>query len=171
MRLTLTVCRHGLSVAAAVALLTACGSSGNDNSASSSSAASSSASETSANAAGSKFCTQAAAALSSVSPALSGTENDPAALAQALQQAADKVRAIHPPSEISSDWTKLSDGIQQFAQAFASANVNDPASASALQQRSAQIIGSLTAAANHVQTYLSDRCGLTAPSESATPTS
>jgi len=171
MRRTTAVYRAGVSVAAAVVLLTACGGSDKNTSASSSSKASASASETTAGAARSVFCTQAAAALSSVSPALSGKENDPAALAQALQQAADKVRAIHAPSEISSDWTKLSDGIQQFAQAFASANVNDPASASALQQRSAQISGSLTAAATHVQTYLSDKCGLSAPSESATPTS
>ena len=170
MRRTPPVVRTGLSVAAAVVLLSACGGSGDDNSASSSSARSS-ASETSAQAAGSEFCTEAAGALSSVEPAFSGTENDPAQLAPALQQAADKVRAIDAPSEISSDWAALADGIEQFAQAFASVDVNDPASATALQQRTGEIIGSLSTSATKVQTYLAQKCGITTPTDSAAPTS
>jgi hypothetical protein len=172
MRRTLTVCRNGLSVAAAAVLLTACGGSGNDNSASSSSSAtSSSASETSADAASSQFCTQAADALSQVEPAFTGQGGDPASLAPALQQAADKVRAIDPPSDIAADWTALADGIEQFAQAFAEVNVNDPASASALQQRTTEIIGSLSTSATNVQTYLAEKCGLETPTETASPTS
>jgi hypothetical protein len=172
MRRTLTVCRNGLSVAAAAVLLTACSGSGDDDSASSSSSGtSSSASETSADAAGSEFCTEAAAALSEVEPAFTGQGGDPAALAPALQRAADQVRAIEPPSQISSDWTALADGIEQFAQAFAEVNVNDPASASALQQRTTEIIGSLSTSATNVQNYLGEECGLETPSESAAPTS
>ncbi|TFV86460.1 hypothetical protein [Blastococcus sp. CT_GayMR16] len=172
MRRSLTVCRNGLSVAAAVVLLTACGGSGDDdNQSSASSATSSSASETTADAAASEFCTQAADALNDVEPAFSGQGSDPAALAPALQEAADKVRAIDPPSEISSDWTALADGIEQFAQAFAEVNVNDPASASALQQRTTEIIGSLSTSATNVQTYLATECGLETPSGSAAPTS
>jgi hypothetical protein len=172
MRRTLTVCRNGLAVAAAAVLLTACGGSDSGGaSASSSSAASSSASETSADAAASEFCSQAAKALSDLQPALSG-QGDPASLAPALQQAADQVRAIQAPSAIAADWTALADGIEQIAQAFATANVSDPASQAALQQRTTEIIGQLSAPATNVQTYLAQKCGLATPStESASPTS
>ena len=171
MRRTLLACRTGLSVAAVVVLLSACGGSGNDTSASSSSSARSSASQTSAETAGSEFCTQAAAALSSVEPAFTASGTDPTTLAPALQQAADQVRSIDPPSEISSDWAALADGIEQFAQAFASVDVNDPASAAALQQRTSQILGSLSASATNVQTYLSEQCGLQTPTGTAAPAS
>jgi hypothetical protein len=174
MRRNLTVCRAGLSVAAAVVLLTACGGSdngGSSASASASSGTSSSASQTSAGAADSEFCTQAAGPLSAVQPALSG-QGDPPSLAPALQQAADKIRAIKPPSEIAADWTAVADGIEQIAQAFAGANVTDPASASALQQRTTGIIGQLSAPATNVQNYLAEKCGLGIPSTgSASPTS
>jgi hypothetical protein len=102
---------------------------------------------------------------------LSG-QGDPASLAPALQQAADKIRAIKPPSEIAADWTAVADGIEQIAQAFAGANVTDPASASALQQRTTGIIGQLSAPATNVQNYLAEKCGLGMPSTgSASPTS
>src|SRR3954471_9450262 len=103
MRRNSLVSRAGLSLIAAVVLLTGCSGSGKDDSASSSSKASSSASRTSAQAAGSEFCTKAAEALSEVEPAFTGQGSDPSGLAPALQQAADKVRSIHPPSEISDD--------------------------------------------------------------------
>jgi hypothetical protein len=169
MRRTAPAYRVGISVAAAVVLLAGCGGSGNDTSASSSSRTSTS--KTSAPAAGSEFCTQAAAALSEIEPAFTGQSSDPTALAPALQKAADEVRAIHPPSQIAYDWAALADGIQQFAQAFASVNLNDPASATQLQQRTNELIGSLSTSATHVETYLSSKCGLVAPTQSAAPTS
>jgi hypothetical protein len=172
MRRTLTVCRHGLSVAAAVVLLSACGGSGDDASAASSSSAPSSAAETSAEATGSEFCTQAGAALSKVAPALTAAPGtDPTTLAPALQEAADDVRAIDPPSEIAADWSAIADGIEQFAQAYAQVNVNDPASATALQQRAGEIIGTLSTSATNVQTYLAQQCNLQAPTATAAPTS
>jgi hypothetical protein len=93
-------------------------------------------------------------------------------LAPALQQAADDVRAIEAPSEISSDWTALADGIEQFAQAFAEVDVNDPASASAFQQRTTEIVGSLSSSATNVQTYLAEECGIDpTATDSAAPSS
>jgi hypothetical protein len=168
MRRTLTVCRSGLSVAAAVLLLTACGGSDDDTSASSESSSSASAS---GSAAGSEFCTEAARALGELEPAFTGQGGDPAALAPALQDAADKVRAIDPPSQIASDWTALADGIEEFAQAFGKVDVNDPASASALQQRTSEIIGQLSMSATNVETYLAEECGLETPTGSSAPTS
>src|SRR4051812_37564420 len=158
MRRTLAACRSGAAVAAAVVLLTACGGS-DDDSAASSSSSDTSASETSASGADSAFCSEAGAALNQVEPAFSGGD-DPDALATALQQAADQVRTIDPPSEIEKDWNALADGIEQYAQAFADVNPTDPASATELQQRTSEIIGNLTTSATNVQNYLSDTCGI-----------
>lgn len=171
MRRTLTVCRSGLAVAAAVVLLTGCGGSDNKSASSSTSASHSTAASSSASGSDSEFCTQAAAALQDVEPAFTGSGDDPSALATALQTAADKVRTIQPPAAIAKDWSALADGIEQFAQAFAGANPNDPAAAASLEKRSSEIIGSLTAAATKVQTYLATKCGIAVPTDSAAPTS
>ena len=172
MRRTLSVCRSGVSVAAALVLLTACGGSDDENASSESSASSSSAAETPAAESDSEFCSQAAAAFEQVEPALAGGENDPAALAGALQEAADNVRDVEAPSEISSDWAALGDGIEQLGQAFADVDVNDPAAQAELQQRTTEVIGSLTTSATNVQTYLSEECGLDVDStEPAAPSS
>jgi hypothetical protein len=172
MHRTRTACRSGLSAVAAVVLLTACGGSDGEESASSESSASSSSAAETTGPADPEFCTQAAAALEQVEPAFTGQGNDPAALATALQDAADEVRAIDAPSEIQSDWTALADGIEQFAQAFAGVDLNDPAAVTQLQQRSTEIIGSLSTSATNVQSYLATECGLEVdPSQPAAPTS
>jgi hypothetical protein len=172
MRRTRSVCRGGLSLAAAVVLLTACGGSDDESASSQSSASSSSAAESTAERTDSEFCSQAAAAFEQVEPALTGGGNDPAALATALQAAADDVRGIEAPGEIRSDWAALGDGIEQLAQAFADVDVNDPAAQSQLQQRTTEVIGSLTTSATNVQTYLGQECGLEVdPTEPAAPTS
>jgi hypothetical protein len=173
MRRTLPVLRSGISVAAAVVLLTACSGSDSDDSASSeSSASSSSAAETTAEQTDSEFCTQAADAFEQVEPALTGGGNDPAALASALQDAADNVRGIEAPGEIQSDWAALGDGIEQLAQAFAGVDVNDPNAQAELEQRTTEVIGQLTTSATNVQTYLASECGLDVDStEPAAPSS
>jgi hypothetical protein len=172
MRRTLSVCRGGLSLAAAVVLLTACGGSDDESASSESGASSSSAAATTAEQTDSEFCSQAASAFEQVEPALTGGGNDPAALATALQQAADNVRGIEAPGEIQSDWTALGDGIEQLAQAFADVDVNDPAAQAQLEQRTTEVIGSLTTSATNVQTYLGQECGLDVDStEPASPTS
>src|SRR5829696_4670818 len=99
---TLIVCRGGLSAAVAVVLLTACGGSDDESASSESSASSSSAAETT-EPADSEFCTEATEAYEQIQPAISGSA-DPTAVAPALQQAADDVRAIEAPPEIASDW-------------------------------------------------------------------
>jgi hypothetical protein len=171
MRRTLTVGRSGLALAAAVVLLTACGGSDEDDSAApTSSSTSSSAAETSAEPADSEFCTQASAALEEVTPAFGTGQEDPAALATALQAAAERVRTIEPPAAIESDWTALADGIEQFAQLFATANPADPASQAEVQQRTGEILGTLSTAATNVQTYLSTECGIVVPTDTAAPT-
>jgi hypothetical protein len=156
-------------VAAALVLLTACGGSGKDNSASSTKA-SSSASETTAKAAGSEFCSQAAAVESSVGPAVTSS-SDPASVKQALQTAVAKIRAIHAPSEISADWTALADGVEQLATAFGNVDFKDPSAVASFQATAGNLEKQLSGASANVEKYLSDKCGLKIPTQSAAPTS
>jgi citrate lyase alpha subunit len=169
MRRARSVHRAGLSVAVALVLLTACGGSGKDNSASSTKA-SSSASETTAKAAGSEFCTQAAAVESNVGSAVTDSSN-PASVKQALQDAVAKIRAIHAPSEISADWTALADGVEQLATAFGNVDFKDPNAVASFQATASNLEKQLSGASANVEKYLSDKCGLTVPSQSAAPTS
>jgi len=165
------LCRTGLAVSAAV-LLTACGGGSGKEAAASTSSNAAASSSSSASAAASEFCTQATTTLNGLAPAFSGGGSDPATLAPILAKAATAVKAIQPPAEISADWAKLAGGLDQFAAAYASAGGQDAASASAFQQRNAQLLTQLTGAATHVQAYMSEHCGLTAGATgSSAPTS
>ena len=157
-------------MAAAVVLLSACGGSDEGSSASSSSEAESTASESSGDAAGSKFCTEAAAIQEKVTASFD--EQDPASLGQVLQEGATEIRAIEPPAEIASDWNVLADGLDQIAAAFAEVDLNDPAAQQALGQKIAELEGPLDTASTNVETYLRDECGLELDSgEPAAPSS
>jgi hypothetical protein len=170
MRRTLPLVRHGVTVVAAVVLLTACGGSGKNDSASSSSKAGSSASETSPRAAGSEFCKKAAAVESNVSSAVTD-QSDPATIPKALQDAVAQIRAIDPPSEIAADWSKLADGVEQLAAAFANVNFSDQSAVARFEQTASNLESQLSGASANVEKYLSEKCGLTTPSQSAAPTS
>jgi len=173
MRRTLTVCRTGLPVAAAVVLLAACGG-GSDtkSSAASGSTTAGSSAAPSSTAQPSKFCVDATTTLNGLSPAFSSNAATPSSLAPVLERAATQVRAIQPPAEISTDWAQLADGLDQFATAYASVDVNDPASATAFQQKNSALLAKLTTAVTHVQAYMVKNCGLAArTTASAAPTS
>lgn len=170
MRSALSVHRVGFAVAATLVLLTACGGSDKGTSASSSTTASSKASATTAQAAGSEFCTQAAGVESSVGSAVTDS-SDPAAVKQALQTAVAKIRAIHPPSEIASDWSALADGVEQLSTAFANVDVSNQAAVASFEKSASTLEQQLSGPSANVEKYLADKCGLTIPTQSATPTS
>lgn len=161
---TLTACRTGLSVAAAVVLLTACGGSDSNDAASSPSSTSA---ESSAPQADSEFCTEAA----TIEERLGSTfdTQDPTALAQAVQEVAAEIRAIQPPDEIADDWGALATGVEQIGQALSAVDFNDPNALARFQEQIGQLQTELTTASNNVQTYLTEECGI--ESESAAPTS
>jgi len=171
MRRTLTVCRGGLSVAAAVVLLSACGGSGDEPESSASSESTSGASESEAPQAGSDFCTEAASIEERVSSTLDDQAN-PASLPAALQQAADEIRAIEPPDEIASDWEALAGGVEQIATAFSEVDFNDPNALATFEAQVGQLQTELETASTNVETYLREECGIdTDDSEPASPTS
>jgi hypothetical protein len=171
MRRTLTVCRSGLSVAAAVVLLSACGGSEDNSDSSAASETSSSASESEAPQADSEFCTEAASIEERVSSTLND-QSDPAALPQALNQAAAEIRAIEPPDEIAADWEALAGGVEQIAAAFSQVNFNDPNALATFEAQVGQLQTQLESASTNVETYLREECGIDAEeSEPASPTS
>jgi hypothetical protein len=171
MRSPLGMCRTGLSAAAALVLLTACGGSGDEKSDSAaSSAPTTSASETSADAAGSQFCTEAAGVQQRVGATFSGG-SDPASLPKVLQEAATQIRAIEPPEELADDWTSFADGIEKIAEA-AQIDFNDKAAVAKFQQQVGQLQQQYGGAFTNVQNYLTDQCGFTeSPPETSAPTS
>ena len=169
MRRTPPALRTGLSVAAAVVLLSACGGSDEDGSASGASESSPSASETAA-AADSEFCTEAGAIQERVTASF--TEADPSSLGQVLQEGVAEIRGIEPPAEIASDWAALADGLEQIAVAFADIDLTDPAAQQELGQKVAELQGPLDTASTNVENYLRDECGIEIDSgEPAAPSS
>jgi len=173
MRRALTGCRSGLSVAAAVVLLTACGGSDEGTPAASSdtSEPSSSAAESSGNSADSQFCTDADAIQERVGATLD-EQSDPAALQQALRQGAAEIRALEPPQEIATDWNALADGVEQIAVSFESIDINDPNALATFEQEVGQLQAQLATASTNVGNYLRDECGLdTGTEDPAVPTS
>jgi hypothetical protein len=169
MRRSLTMCRNGLSVAAALVLLTACGGSDDNSASSDTSEASPSASESSA--ADSEFCTEAASIQERIGSTMENSQ-DPAALPQALQEAATEIRAIEAPEEIADDWNALADGAEQIGQAIASIDPNDPNALATLEQQVGDLTSRLDEAGTNVENYLRDECGIEPEgTETASPSS
>ena len=171
MRRTLTACRTGIAVAAAVVLLSACSSDGDDSSSSQADETSAEATESSAPEADSEFCTEASTIQERVDSTLNG-QSDPTALPQALEAAAAEIRAIEPPDEIAADWEALAGGVEQIAAAFGSIDFNDPNALAQFQQQIGELQTELGSASTNVQNYLSEECGIEIePTESASPSS
>jgi hypothetical protein len=169
MRRTLTACRSGMTVAAAVVLLTACGGSDAKDSASSASTTKASASTAGANA-GSDFCKKAAAIEASVGSAV-GDQGDPSSIPQALKAAAAEIRSIDPPSEIAADWTALAGGVEQLATAFASVDFTDENALATFEAQASQLESQLSGPSANVEKYLSDKCGIQTSTDTSAPSS
>jgi hypothetical protein len=159
MRRTLSACRDGLSVAAAVVLLSGCGGSGDDRSPAAESSD-----------ATSRFCTEAA----SIQERVGSTVDDPsqqANLPQVLRETATEIRAIAAPSEIASDWNSLADGAEQLGAVIGSVDPNRPDAFAGIEQQLDDITTGLTGASTTVSEYLRDECGIESGStEPAAPT-
>ena len=173
MRRSLTLLVRATAVPVAAVLLTACGGGDgdSDSAASSSAAESSSAAPSSSEAAegDSEFCSQAENFGTELSSSFSS--DDPAQLTQNLQDAADGLREIEAPDEISEDWNALADGLDQVATTLDGVDPNDPEAAAEVQQQ----LAGLQESATNVQTYLQEECGIdaggAAGSSSAAPSS
>ena len=146
-------------MAAALVVLSGCGSSGDDRSSDAGPAPSSAAEDTGGQAAESEFCTAATALQEQVVTTL-GERPDPSAVRTALQQTAAGFRAVEPPQEIAADWNTLGDGVEQIATALASTDVEDPAGRAALEEQVGQLQAQVGPASAAVGAYLRDECGI-----------
>jgi hypothetical protein len=173
MRAPTTVLTAGLSAAAAVVLLAACGGSGegSDASASSSAGSSSAASASSGSSVPSgdtaAWCDQAVALSSDLQQTLTAAGADPTQVAPVLQQAADKYAGVQAPADITQDWGLVVGAVQTLATAaqpidFTAPDAGDQLVASISGQEDA-----LNTAMDHVTGYAQANC----PGASATPTS
>jgi hypothetical protein len=87
-----------------------------------------------------------------------------------LQQAAEDIRAIEPPTELASDWTAFANGIEGVATA-AGSDFADPAARATFQQQVSALQQEYGTAFANVRTYLGEKCGLAAaPTAPASPT-
>jgi hypothetical protein len=171
--------RHGVAVVAAL-LLAGCGggtaktaASSTTPAASSSTATSSSSSAQAANAplADTPFCQQLTKSMAELAPSFTGGASNPAALGDAVKKEAALVRSIQPPAEIAADWKTLSAALDAIASSYSGLDPHNPASASTfLAQNQAQLTA-LEGAAVHLETYLSTKCGITAPTGLPAPSS
>jgi hypothetical protein len=121
-----TALTAGVSAAAALALLTACGSDSADSRASGSSS-----SPASSGAAGSggadvaAFCTESEAVFADLDTAF-GNAGDPTELPGLLHQAASALESVAAPAEIESSWTAFSDAVEQLADSAQTIDLGTP---------------------------------------------
>jgi hypothetical protein len=171
--------RLGFAVVAAL-LVAGCSGGTPKNAASTSSAASStppavstsSAPSTGAALADSPFCQQLAKSFADLTPSFTGSATDPGGFGAAIKKEAELVHSIQPPAEIAADWKTLSTALDAIASGYGKLDPHDPASASAFLQQNQAHLGELEAAAAHLGTYLSTRCGIAIPTGlSAAPSS
>lgn len=162
--------RLGLAVVAAL-LVAGCGGGTNKTAASNSTAAASTTSASSASSAQASnapladtpFCQQLTASMAELSSSFTAGASDPASLAATVKKEADLVRSIHPPDEIAADWKTLSTALDGLAASYGTLDPHNPASASTFLGQNQAQLSALTAAAAHLGTYLSTKCGITTP--------
>lgn len=169
--------RLGLAVVAA--LLVAGCSGGTKNAASTTTAASSTAPTSTASApatgaalADSPFCQQLSKSMAELTPTFTSNAADPAQMGAAFKKEAELVRAIQPPAEIAADWKTLSTALDAIAANYGKFDPHNPASATGFLTQNQAQLAALEAAAAHLGTYLSTKCGIAVPTGlTAAPTS
>jgi hypothetical protein len=109
-----TALTAGISAAAALVLLTACGSDSADSQVSDSSS-SAAGSSTSGGDDVEAFCTEGEAVFGDLDTAFNNA-SDPTELPALLDQAASALQSVNPPAEIESSWTSFSDAVAQLAE-------------------------------------------------------
>ena len=117
----------------------------------------------------SAFCTEAVSIQQRMSGSAAG--GDPGQLPQIFQDAADEIRAIDPPGEITQDWAALAAGAEEFAATLGDVDLTDPQALATLQERLAPLEQELDAASMNVQNYLAEECGVGGPVEESAPAS
>jgi hypothetical protein len=117
------------------------------------------------------FCQQMTGLMGELSSSFTGGASDPASVGAALKKEAALVRSIHPPDEIAADWKTLTTALDALASSYGTLDPHNPASASAFLGQNQAKLDALAAAGTRLETYLSTKCGLTAPTGLPAPSS
>ncbi|MGY1691151.1 hypothetical protein [Geodermatophilus sp. SYSU D01105] len=171
--------RSVLATAAAVVLLTACGSSGDGEPAASSSPAA--AVSTSAPAepgpsgtatpdpAAAEFCDRVESVFAQVAAALQGATPDQ--VPGLLPDVVAGFDAVQPPAEIAGDWQAVADGLRSLQDTAASLDLSTPEGQQQFTAAEAQVAQQLAAAQAAVAGYVETNCGLSGTAATPAPAS
>ena len=86
---------------------------------------------------------------------------DPSAALDVVDEALDTMRSIDPPAEIAEDWEAVTSFTDDMISALADIDVTDPAALEELSQDLEQNAEALEDAADRVDRYLEQECGIT----------
>jgi hypothetical protein len=166
MRSPAPLLRPALAGAAALALLTACGGSGDDGPAAASST-SAPATSSSAPASGTattdpaaeEFCAEATSAFTEVQGSL--TAATPEEVAGRLPEAVDRLAQVQAPAAIAGDWSALLDGLRRLSDTAGTLDLGTPEGQQAYVDASTRIGEELRPAETALTDYVVANCGLT----------
>ena len=162
-----TALTSGVSAAAALVLLTACGGSDSEDSSasgSSSSPAEASAAQTSAAeesaADPQEFCQQTIEAGRDLDATFSAAGTDTSQVPQLLEAAVSRFDAITPPAAAADDWSTLTGGLHELSDTAAGLDFTDPNAFTTFSQELSELSGPLNTAQQNVGEYIRTECGI-----------
>ena len=160
----------GVTSAAAVLLLSACGSDSEPD-ASGGSAADASSETSSASGAEDvqAFCDEAETVFAGLDDAFTNA-TDPAQLPGLLQQATSALQGIDPPAEIEASWTTFSDALGQLSQSAQGLDLNTTEGQEQFTREYSTLMSSTTDAQTDVDQFVTANCP-GAAGESSSPSS
>ena len=108
------------------------------------------------------FCAEVEAARDQLDSVVDGeTLVDPSAALDVVDDALERMRSIDPPAEIAEDWEAVRSFTQEMITALDEIDVTDPAALEELGRELEQNAEALEDAADRVDRYIEDECGVT----------
>lgn len=108
------------------------------------------------------FCAEVEAARDQLDSVVDGeTLVDPSAALDVVDDALETMRSIDPPAEIAEDWEAVRSFSEEMISSLDEIDVTDPAALEELGRELEQNAEALEDAADRVDRYLEDECGIT----------
>ena len=108
------------------------------------------------------FCAEVEAARDQLDSVVDGeTLVDPSAALDVVDDALETMRSIDPPAEIAEDWEAVRSFTEEMITALDEIDVTDPAALEDLGRELEQNAEAMQDAADRVDRYLEDECGIT----------
>lgn len=111
---------------------------------------------------GDDFCSEVEAVRDQLDSVVDGDAlTDPSAALDVVDDALASLRSIEPPAEIAADWAEVTSFTQDMLSSLDEIDVTDPAELQELGRELEQNAEALEDAADRVDRYLEDECGIT----------